>query len=1781
MIKEPAQRTNYRQSSSLLQSLSTLALLVVILILGAYLRFVGLDWDEGQHLHPDERFLSQVENGISPVDSLQAYFDTNASTLNPNNVGFGFFVYGDLPIIVARYIGEWVGTTSYYDIYKTGRAFSAISDLITIVLIFLAARRLFDHRVGLLAAALYADAALPIQQSHFFTVDIFTNLFVAASFYLIARLYTQHRWVDYILFGLALGMGMASKVSIYPLAMILIAALGLRLRREIRREIKATEQIDSPEGTNGTQQARSRLIRRAAAGLIVAGLVTVLAFRVGQPYAFLPPNSDVPIEPEQLGPTITLISKIGDPVGMRPNPAWLAQMSEVRRMVSGQADIPPNHQWGKRLPLVFPWVNMVRLGLGWPLGLFAWLAVAWALWEIARGHQNAWRLIPPVLWTAAFFTWQGIAWVTTMRYFLPVYPTLLIIAAWAMVTLVDRVRALIRQREASPRHWSMVFSSGLTALILVTTFAWGFAVSRIYTRPVTRVAASRWILENIPSDVTFFVETDDGVQPYQLGLPNNWLDPAQLPQITLESEESGSPEEDPTRPVVYYTLLSPELPQPYQFTLPYSGKLTHLRLNHVADQEGREGTETLRVLLAEDINGTHVLAEGQIVDEFSTNEHPRGSGYTLMFAPVDVSEGQPYYLILQADPAGPLVMSGSTITTEGDWDDPIPLSLAPYNVWGSQYQGYEMQMAWEDVDTKRERMKYVLEQTDYLTISSNRFYDSMSRNPQRYPLTIAYYHSLFSGELGFELIADFTSRPNLGPISFNDDTGEEAWTVYDHPRVFVFKKTEAYSPEAAAAILDAVDLDNAVRVIAKDSKGRPVRIDRPRLNSGFLNTEETFLLTTGSPADLHTSFYIHVQPLAVILWWLLILIIGWAAFPILFVLFPGLPDRGYPVSKVFGLLVTSWLAWMAASLKLIRWSGGSILLALLITGSVSVILALRQRESLMGWLRENTRHVVVIEIVTALLFLGFLLVRLGNPDLWHPAYGGEKPMDLSYFNAVLKSGFFPPYDPWFADGTINYYYFGFVIVAVPVKLLNMPVTLAYNLILPMLFSMTGIGAFSAAYNLAGGAAQGDTEGSQTGSTHDSKALREALRAWPRVSPYELVSAFGQRISALFSQEASKTAYLAGFAALVMTVILGNLDQIRTIIWGLAELGSGTPAYTSTLLPRLGDVFRGLKMSLGQGSLLPIGLGEWYWNATRLIPVPISESGIPLENGPITEFPFFTFLYADLHAHMIAMPISLLAVVWGIGQLFNMTVKQKRLVVLLGANLAAGALIIGALRPTNTWDFPAYLLLGIGALALAHASRRADSGALKALGIGSIGAAILAAGTYFLAGNSLILAAVGGAAGLLLGGVLAFITGPGQSGDTTESPAEPASQNGDMLRSWMTLASIGLQAAVLVGGTMLLYRPYLRNYELGYNTIIPWTGSTTPIWAYLDIHGLFLFIIVSWLVKESYDWIKAARQSGRGLSRGSIVPAIILIAAITAVIYGIAASGLPAAALGLPLIVWAAALLTRPEITIPKRAALVAFSLAITLSLVVEVVVLQGDISRMNTVFKFYLQVWIILALVAGAALAWLRPALRRAPLAVNILWSSGLIILIFLAGLYPLLATRAKVSDRWSTAAPHTLDGMAYMSYVERYENGEVFSLKPDYQAIRWLQDNGEGTPVILEAHTIEYFWGNRVTAYTGLPSLIGWNWHQRQQRPNNTDEVWARVVITQDLYTSTDIQYTLDMLERYNISLIYVGDLERAYYPSNGLAKFERMVDLGYLDKIYDYDNTRIYRVKQEARQN
>ena len=253
--------------------------LVLLLLIAAAFRFQGMEWDDGQNLHPDERFLTGVETALQSVDSFKEYWDTENSTLNPNNHQYGYFVYGTLPMFLVRYVAEWLDQTNWGEIQVIGRQLSAMADLGVVFLVYLTASRAYDRRVGIAAAAFSTFTVLQIQLSHFLAVDTFLTFFSMLAIYFAVSLAAEvpnseekaFKPKFFILFGVALGMAVASKVNAVPVAVVIVFALASRFRRL-------------------TPDNRYTHMLTALGYLILAGFVSLITFRIFQPYAFTGPG---------------------------------------------------------------------------------------------------------------------------------------------------------------------------------------------------------------------------------------------------------------------------------------------------------------------------------------------------------------------------------------------------------------------------------------------------------------------------------------------------------------------------------------------------------------------------------------------------------------------------------------------------------------------------------------------------------------------------------------------------------------------------------------------------------------------------------------------------------------------------------------------------------------------------------------------------------------------------------------------------------------------------------------------------------------------------------------------------------------------------------------------------------------------------------------------------------------------------------------------------------------------------------------------------------------------------------------------------------------------------------------------------------------------------------------------------------------------------------------------------------------------------------------------------
>ena len=195
--------------------------------------------------------------------------------------------------------------------------------------------------------------------------------------------------------------------------------------------------------------------------------------------------------------------------------------------------------------------------------------------------------------------------------------------------------------------------------------------------------------------------------------------------------------------------------------------------------------------------------------------------------------------------------------------------------------------------TKLDHLVTALDQADVLSLSSNRLYDSIPRLPMRYPMMVRYYRMLFSGELGFKRVAEFTSYPRLFGIDFPDQGAEEAWSVYDHPRVLLFEKTAEFDAAKARHLLgDGIDWEGIQRLWPRDIAGYKPLLMEPSLAhaqsaGGTWSRAAGGMFASDGLAARHPA----------LVWILVLLLLGVLGFLLTFVALPGLADRGFLVAR--------------------------------------------------------------------------------------------------------------------------------------------------------------------------------------------------------------------------------------------------------------------------------------------------------------------------------------------------------------------------------------------------------------------------------------------------------------------------------------------------------------------------------------------------------------------------------------------------------------------------------------------------------------------------------------------------------------------------------------------------------------------------------------------------------------------------------------------------------------------------------------------------------------------
>ena len=1012
---------------------------------------------------------------------------------------------------------------------------------------------------------------------------------------------------------------------------------------------------------------------------------------------------------------------------------------------------------------------------------------------------------------------------------------------------------------------------------------------------------------------------------------------------------------------------------------------------------------------------------------------------------------------------------------------------------------------------------------------SNRPYGSVARVPERYPLSSSYYHELFAGDLGYRLERTFTSYPQLAGVAFKDDPlgraglprpdplvptpsaalmlnlgyGDDNVVGYDHPQVMLFRNQTHLLEETLRSRLGV-------------AQGQ---VTQDPVTGLMLTPEEKAVQRSGGTWSKIFDRDSWTNSLPVLAWLLVVELAFLLALPLSMFIFRPLPDQGIVLARVLGLLGVSYVAWIFVSLGWIEFSRTSVLLGFLVIGSLSALVLLTRWSEIKDFLVQHWRLLLIGEVLFLVAFLGFVAIRAANPDLWHPWRGGEKPMELAYFNAVIRSTSLPPFDPWFAGGYLNYYYWGYFVLGGLVRVTGILPSTAFNLAVPLFFALTVAGAYTLVYNLAEGVRRAGVAGSTREVTNPTELgdgasdpgtgpighgvindLPGSGRGDPRAGPT------GASAVLIVNGEGNQNRWWswalwspvgAGLLAGLFTAVIGNLDGIGQIVkgtWHKLADGQAFPAF---------DFWRSSRMLPFQENFDPTPVVFW---------VPDKISGAADSSPHITEFPFFTFLFADLHAHMMAIPFALLVIGLGLAMVVGLRSNGR---LWTASAVIALSLALGSLWVINSWDYPSYLILVLALLSLA---------------------------VYFKPGPA---------------------------------PAR--------------LALLAVLGVVVVALSLLAFWPFHQSYE-AFNTGLEASKWRTPIDRFLGIHGLFLFIIAAFLVNRSRALLAAVAQSlvhrpgiaavdgvgPLGLAWLKVALGIALLIAVLLAVTGFWTAVFLVVILALAgTAIWSE-LSTHDEAGPYATVPLVLLGMALAISIGVDLVRVEGDIGRMNTFFKYYLEVWVLLSL-ASAYMLWRL----MVPGLVRWRWSWGkagwLAVVVVLIGsslIYTALGTRTRIGDRFNPG-PSTLDGAAYMDQAVHREREQPIDLKWDREAIQWLQDNVNGSPVVLEAHTDQYRWGARIANYTGLPTVLGWPWHQIQQRLPYESSIRERGAHIREMYDTTDVQRAETLMQRYKVKLIIVGELERIHYDQAGLEKFSTMAKEGLMEQVFLNQGVAIYQAK------
>ena len=1606
----------------------------------------------------------------------------------------------------------------YEDVTYVGRFLSALFSTLSVGLVFAIGSRLYSSTVGLVGATFLTVAVLPVQQAHFFTVDnlqtfcVLLALWLAASLYhaplepgrlddsrVLAKIVEKWARPDLALHLSRLRPRLARTV---PLLYVL---LGFAVGMAMASKFSSAPLLLVPLVAHFLVLHRARSVSHLAlhVSLVLAYVAALGSWYHLQPFAWQ--NDYLPFA-EARG-----LREVGERwLFILFSDQFARQILEQSHMVQGTGGGPWAQQFAHTTPFVTMTLQMTRWSLGWPLGLVCLGGFAWVTARNVLRPRAADLLL--LSWTLVSFFVLGTFKATFPRYTMAVLP---------LIVLFGAVVTVGRGAAATPAARNRLRSRLGAAIALLAAgcgLLYSLAYLRVLERPHSWTSASLWILKNVSplqpdgaQTVIAHEEWDDEIPlhipPHDSEYGSLWMDP-----YARDDEEkawrlaSWLEQADwiclPTTRL-YGTILS--VPERYPITARYykalfAGTLGFTLRRTVWEPPGLLGFH-LDDLLADESHYVY--------------DHPKAA----IFEKTERLPTEELVERIRDPPAEVVALSRAQILRwrEGPREQLDDLWRDPYTEVG--------------VVTRNE-LEELVGAVDLGPSGGGDFLRAVSSLDTEPSVAAAQVAAVVGGveeidgarlvELrqriaGLETVPAYRVGDVTKLLSDGDLLTERGLSESLARNVVAFLENERLPRAEVLERLEELDL--------RAGKLPPLPSPQPQRGARVRMAHEAGAGVTGLWEALK--------------WVIALEILGIAVLPLCLGLFRSLPDAGYPLAKALGWVLATYLSWIAVNLDLASFTPplSFASLALLALAAWSLPPARRMLAAL-----PRPRVVLATELLFLGSFSAFALIRAYNPEI----FWGEKTMDFSLYHGVLRGADLPPAEPWYAGAVLNYYYYGYVLVAYLTHLTGSPTAFGFNLALSAIPALTLIGAFSVTYNL-------------------TKRIRWGLLG-------------------------------AAFVGLI-----GNLDPLfqlsRQGRLGGSSLRSEFAAQIESHGFLVGSVTAWLKLPLAAVTTLFQDAGDqpmWdsFWATSR-----------SLGQGMINEYPVWSWLFADLHAHVMVMPVSMLAL-----SLLYLLYRHLRCLPRMGWGRVTPqflilALILGTQLASNSWDFLAYTGFFVVVAGAAIAGRPVQ-GAFAASGPESwLGAEGVATETsppevappddgrlhppiylrpvgLFLAAWTLIWPLLCGLHPFWLGLVSDHWIGF-SVGAAMVALSHRRRSGRDATRRWGTgLWRLTRDALVPVGLTVaaggVLFGHFLAHLEAGAGRLGLNRDGNIGLGHAFSHFGLFMVVTVAWIVATLGAPARGGDRSGRRRRLGTlaIVETLLVVATLLRG-WWLSAGGLVTHLLLLPPMV--AALYEH------RRSARASFTDVLLLGgwglAAASEVVLLDD--RMNTVFKLYHPAWVFLAVGSAAAVASLlrrssmlvrRPGhettshvLRPLP-ALSALAIAGCLF-VGIACTYR--AVSGVLTRNLKTSSKPTLDGIDFLRHTP--EEQELL------EAVTWLNRTTRGPEVIAEGFTdLGYDESARITKYTGLPILLGWP-HHIQQRGRSPEQISERQRDLRSLYTSERELEILRLCRRYGIRFIYVGDVERELY-GDATRRLERISGLRPVFRSATGTNV-IFEVVSEAR--